>query len=471
MNVPTRFTKSIVSALLLLLVTGCAVGPRYKTPQPAPVQYHTADAELVSAAPFNVQWWKQFEDPVLDSLVEQTLAANNNIRIARARLAESRAIYDERKLDRFPTAPVDASYQYAKQQIPGFVGKPTTINTFRAGFDAFWELDVFGGVKHGIAADRASTQAFAADFRDVQVSAVAELALNYFELRGAQWRLAVAERSLGNQRETLHLTQLRRDAGVGEEQDVASAAARVAATEATIPPLEYEASRATFRISVLTGVRPGDLKADLSPRSYPAIARAIPIGDPAQLLQRRPDVRAAERRLAAATELQGVAVAGLFPKVSVSGFLGFLAGRGNLFFTPDSAGWSVTPGISWSAFDMGRARARVRGSKASTEESLAFYEETVLRALEETENSLANYHAQQARLVRLNDQARESKRAADIARLRYREGVIDFLSLLDAERTELQAEDGVAQSESDVYQAVISLYKSLSGGPDLQTQP
>ena len=461
-----RFIQSIAASFLLLLVMGCAVGPHYKAPQSPAVKYHAADPQLVSERPFNTQWWKQFEDPVLDSLVDRTLAANNNIRIARARLAESRAIYDERKLDRYPTAPANASYEYSKQQIPGFSDQRRTINTFRAGFDAFWELDVFGRVSHGVAASRAETQAFASDLRYVQVSVVGELARNYFELRGAQWRLAVAERSLGNQRETLRLTQLRRDAGVGEEQDVASAAARVAATEATIPSLQYEASRATFRVSVLAGVRPGELEVDLSPRTYPAIARALPIGDPGELLQRRPDVRVAERRLAAATELQGVAVAGLFPKVSVSGFVGFLAGRGNLFFAPESAAWSASPGISWSAFDLGRARARVRGSNASAEESLAFYEETVLRALEETENSLANYHAQQARLVKLNDQARESKRAADIARLRYQEGVIDFLSLLDAERTQLQAEDGVAEAERDVYVGVISLYKMLGGFPN-----
>ena len=465
------FRKLIPNALLLLLITGCAVGPRYKAPQSAAVNYHAADPQLVSTAPFNAQWWKQFEDPVLDSLVAQTLAANNNIRIARARLAESRAVYDERKLDRYPAVPVDASYSYSKEQIPGFSDQRIVVNTFRSGFDAFWELDVFGQVRHGVAAGQAQTQAFAADLHDVQVSAVAELAANYFELRGAQWQLAVAERSLVNQRETLRLTQLRRDAGVGEEQDVASAAARVAAIEATIPSFQYEVARATFRVSVLAGVRPGDLKADLSPRTYPAINRAIPIGDPGELLQRRPDVRAAERRLAAATELQGVAVAGLFPKVNVSGFIGFLAGRGSLFFTPDSTALSAGPGISWSAFDLGRARARVRGSKASTEEALAFYEETVLRALEETEDSLANYRAQQDRLVKLNDQARESKRAADIARLRYREGVIDFLTLLDAERTQLQAEDGVAQAESNVYVGVISIYKALGGVPEIQPQP
>ena len=461
----TRSQKHLPLFVLALLASGCAVGPHYKSPEPANVKFHAADANLETDAPFNARWWKQFEDPVLDSLVDRTLSSNNSIRIARARLAESRAIFDERKLDRYPTVPVAASYQYSKQQIPGFGDQRRTINTFSAGFDAFWEADLFGRVSHGVAAARADNQAFEADLHDVQVSVVAELARNYFQLRGAQWRFAVAERSLTNQRETLRLTQLRRDAGVGEEQDVASAAARVAAIESTIPSLDFDVSRAEYRLAVLTGTRPGELNADLTPRDYPPIEKALPIGNPGELLQRRPDVRSAERRLAAATERQGIAVAGLFPQVNVSGFVGFLAGRGSLFFTGDSRAFSVSPGLSWSAFDLGRARARVRGSGAATEEAAAFYEDTVLRALEETESALANYHAQQARLIKLNDQARESKRAADIARLRYREGVVDFLQLLDAERTQLQAEDGVAQSEEDAYVAVIALYKALGGVP------
>jgi multidrug efflux system outer membrane protein len=461
----SRFRKTVPPLLAMLLATGCAVGPHYKPPKSEGVKYHAADSNLVTEQPFNTRWWNQFEDPVLDSLVDRCLSSNNSIRIARARLAESRAIFDERKLDRFPTVPVTASYTHSKEQIPGFGDQRRRINNFTAGFDAFWEADLFGRVGHGIAASRAENQAFEADLHDVQVSVVAELARNYFELRGAQWRLAVAVRSLTNQRETLRLTQLRRDAGVGEEQDVASAAARVAAIESTIPSFEFDVSRAEYRLAVLTGTRPGELNADLAPRNYPAIAKALPIGNPGELLQRRPDVRSAERRLAAATERQGVAVASLFPQVSVSGFVGFIAGRGSLFFTGDSRAWSVSPGLSWSAFDLGRARARVRGSSAATEETLAFYEDTVLRALEETETALANYHAQQARLIKLNDQARESKRAADIARLRYREGVVDFLSLLDAERTQLQAEDAVAESEKDVYVAVIALYKALGGVP------
>ena len=457
-----KFAATLVTAIVL---GGCAVGPHYKAPQPAAAAYHAADAQLVKQEPFDPQWWKQFDDPVLDALVQKSIAANTTIRLAQARLAESRAVFDERKLDRYPTVPADVSYSYAKQQIPGFFDKPATINTFRAGFDASWEIDLFGQVRHGIAAARSVNQALEADLHDVEVSVVAELARNYFELRGAQWRLAVAERSLTNQRETLRLTQLRRDAGVGEAQDVASAAARVAATDATIPLLELEKRRAEYRIAVLTGTRPGELSADLSPRNYAPIDKALPIGNAADLLRRRPDVRAAERRLSAATERQGVAVAQLFPQVSVSAFVGFLAGRGSLFYTTQSFATTATPNVTWSAFDLGRARARVRASNAVTTEALAAYDDTVLRALEETENSFSNYNAQQQRLVKLNIQAQESKRAADIARLRYREGVIDFLSLLDAERTQLQAEDAVAESERDVYTAVIAIYKALGGVP------
>src|SRR5260370_19466943 len=280
----TRSQKSFLLLVMPLLTSGCAVGPHYKSPQPAAVKYHAADTNLETEAPFDSRWWKQFEDPVLDSLVDRTLASNNSVRIARARLAESRAVFDERELDRLPTVPVAASYQYTKQEIPGFGDQRRTINTFRAGFDAFWEADLFGRVSHGVAAARAENQAFEADLHDVQVSVVAELARNYFELRGAQWRLAVAERSLTNQRETLRLTQLRRDAGVGEEQDVASAAARVAAIDSTIPSFEFYVSRAEYRLAVLTATRPGELSAGLCPRYSAPIVKGLPLWAPTNFL-------------------------------------------------------------------------------------------------------------------------------------------------------------------------------------------
>jgi multidrug efflux system outer membrane protein len=295
------------------------------------------------------------------------------------------------------------------------------------------------------------------------VLVAAEVARNYFELRGLQHRLAVAERSLENQRQTLRLTEVRRDAGFGETFDVASASARVAAIEASLPPLRAAMAAREHRLAVLTGARPGALAVDVSPRPYPPLVKALPVGDPAELLKQRPDVRAAERRLAAAAAREGVAYAELFPRVTISGFLGLVAGRGNLFGTSDSRAWAVTPALQWAAFDLGSARARLRGAEAGTREALALYQQTVLRALEEASNAFVSYREQQQTLLKLSDQARESARAADIARVRYREGVTDFLNLLDAERTELAAQDAVAAAEADVFTGAVAVYKSLGG--------
>ena len=304
---------------------------------------------------------------------------------------------------------------------------------------------------------------YEASLEDVRVIVAAEVARNYFELRGWQQRLAVAQRSLENQRETLRLTRVRREAGIGEEFDVASAAARVAAIEASLPPIRTAIAEIEHRIAVLTGRRPGESGVDLSPRHYPPLAKALPVGNYENALRRRPDIRAADRQLAAAAAREGVAKADLFPRISVAGFLGFIAGRGNLFGESDSRAWAVTPALSWAAFDLGSARARLRGARAGTREAEALYEQTVLRAFEETENALVAYREQQQRLIKLNDQARESARASSIARARYREGVADFLSLLDAERTQLQAEDAVAQAESQVFTNVVGVYKALGG--------
>jgi outer membrane protein, multidrug efflux system len=460
-----RLSIRIIYFATLSFAVGCSVGPHYRPPQQQVSLFHEAPPELTTGASVDPRWWQQLDDPVLDSLIQTALKSNNDIVGSVARLQEARSVFDQRKLDKYPVVPVDASYSYAREQVPGFYDKPYTINTFRAGFDAVWETDLFGGVRHGIAAAQYAAEAAQADVQSVKVSVVAEVALNYFEMRSAQWRLDVAQRTVANQKDTLRITQYRRDAGVGEVQDVASAAARVAAVEATIPPLEFEIKRAQYQISVLSNKNPGELIVDLSPRSYQPIAKVLAIGKPDELLQRRPDVIAAERRLAEASETVGVARAQEFPQVSVSAFIGFLAGRGSTFFTPDSLGASIGPSISWSAFDLGRNRARVRGAKASFEESTAAYHGVVLNALEETEDSFAEYGSQHERLVHLMTQAYESKHAADIARMRYREGVIDFLTLLDAERTELDAENGVAATEGDEYVAIVRIYKALGGIP------
>jgi len=202
---------------------------------------------------------------------------------------------------------------------------------------------------------------------------------------------------------------------------------------------------------------------DLAPRAYPVLATSIALGAPDKLLDRRPDVRSAERRLASAAAREGVAAADLYPRITLSGALGLLAGRGNIFTVSDTHQWAVTPALQWSAFDLGSARARLRGAQGATREALADYEQTMLVALEEAENALVAYRERQQRLVTLGDEVRESARAASIARARYREGVADFLSLLDAERTALQAEDSAAQAEADVFTAVVGLYRAVGG--------
>jgi len=459
--------RSGLAAFVLVLISaglvGCSLREPYKAPEVAPVVLTNTDPALFVAQVYDARWWRQFDDPVLERLEEDMLQSNHDVRMAVARVDQARAIFQDVDLDRFPTAVVGAAVDRRQQAIPGFSEERVRTTTYQAGFDAFWEVDLFGGVRSAVRSAAATAEGLEASLEDVRVIVAAEVARHYFELRGLQQQLAVAERFLINQRETLRLTEVRRDAGIGEEQDVASAAARVAAIEASLPPIRLAIAERAHGLAVLTGTRPGALAVDLSPRVYPPLARALSLGDPSLLLRRRPDVRAAERRLAAATAREGIAAADLLPRVTLSGFLGLVTGRGSLFGSADSRAWAVTPALSWAAFDLGSARARLRGVEAATRESLAGYEQTVLRAIEETENALVAYREQQTRLVKLADQARESGRAASIARARYREGVADFLALLDAERTELQAQDAVAQAEAGVYTSVVAIYKSLGG--------
>jgi multidrug efflux system outer membrane protein len=459
-----------MNRVVVLLVAGlaasaCAVRKPYVAPEVAPAALQNLEPALVVEQPFDPRWWAQFDDPILDALVTRGLEANHDVRIALTRVDQALSIFDEVRRDRYPEVTVGASVDRRDVAVPGFSDEPRGLTTFRAGFDAYWELDLFGRVRSQIRSASATAESFQATADDVRVRVVAEIARNYFEVRGRQQQLAVAERSLANQRETLRIAEVRRDAGIGEEQDVASAAARVAAIEASVPPIRSDLAEREHRIAVLIGTRPGALGVDLAPRAYPPLTKALAVGEPGTLLRRRPDLRAAERQLAAAAAREGIVAADLYPRITLTGFLGLLAGRGNFFDVTDSRAYAVTPALSWAAFDIGSVRARLRGVEAATRESAAIFEQAVLRALEETENALVAYRETQQRLVRLTTQARESARAADIARVRYKEGAADFLSLLDAERTQLQAEDAVAQAESTVFTSVIAVYKALGGIP------
>lgn len=460
--------KAIVTTPLLLAIavalSACAVGPDYRAPQTEPARIERATTAPFDRTQFEAAWWRQFEDPTLDALVGQALADNRELRVAFARLRAARSIRDDAADDRIPTVTARTSAEIGEAQQPGFTDERTNSERYDLGLDMAWELDLFGRIQRRIESSEAQTEAAEAELYQLQVSIVAELVDAYGQLRGAQLRERIARENLANQRNSHRLTEQLREAGVGSELDVLRADARLASTEASLPQLQAQQTRARNRIATLLGQRADQLSVDLSARNLPAIAKALPIGDPGELLRRRPDVIAAERRLAAATADVGVATADLFPRVSLSGFLGFIAGRGSQLGASAAEAWSVAPSIRWAAFDLGSVRARLRGAEADADGALANYEQQVLLALEESENAFSDYSRTQERLLALIRQSTASRAAAQQAEVRYREGTADFLVLLDAERERLQAEDAQAQAEVELYRVVVALYKALGGG-------
>ena len=452
------------------LLGACAVGPDYRAPETAATPFVAAQTAGVDEQPFEAAWWEQFQDPVLDELVERALADDLDLKIALARVTEARAVFGAARRDRWPGVSAEAARSESRGQQPGFTTDRVTVESYDAGLATLWELDLFGRVRRGVQAAGAEADAAVASLRDAQVLVAAEVARNYVELRGAQKRLRVARQNLGYQQETLELTQVRLELGRGSELDVASAAARFAATQATIPRLVAAETVAANRLAVLLGERPGALATQLAFREVEPHLTTLAVDSPAALLQRRPDIRAAERALAAATARIGVAKADLFPRLTLSGFIGFIAGDADELGESTSRAWSLSPVLSWAGFERG-TYAGVRVAEARTQAALAAYELAVLRALEETENAFVIYGTERQRLASVVEQAAASRTAAELARIQYREGALDFLRLLDAERTLLQAEDEVAAAEADLNASVVLIYKALGGGWEAAPAP
>jgi NodT family efflux transporter outer membrane factor (OMF) lipoprotein len=465
--------RPLITILAASLLAACAtVGPDYRAPELAPAMLPSAQnaavGSLSSERPL-ANWWSQFGDPTLDQLIADGLAANPDLWIAAARVAEARAVFSERRLDLAPHASLGAEQTRSKQPVAGLGRVETEVDS--VGFDAAWELDLVGRVRRSAEAAHADLQAQRNDMAAMQVSVAAELARNYFELRGYQQRLEVARRTLANLAETQRLTESRWRLGAGTELEVQSSLARMKAIEASVPVLETSEAQSRHRLEVLTGRRPGTLDAVLAARPTPALVKALPIGDTTNLLRQRPDVRAAERRLAASTARIGVATADLFPRVSIRGFVGFLAGDFSGLINGDNKAWAVTPSVSWAAFDLGSVRARLRATEAQNDGALAEYEKAVLAALEDTENALMGYGKRQTQLLRVTEQANAARRASELADARYRAGGTDFLTLLDAQRTQLAADDALAQAEAGVNVGVVAVYKSLGGWGEAEADP
>lgn len=455
--------------LCIAVLSACAVGPDYKTPATdADQAFANAAHPEFSEHDVEVAWWKLFEDKDLTELVDQTVRHNRTLQAARANLREARALYMDAGLNLAPTVTSHANYTEQKRSVGSLNNKdfvPRELKLYNAGFDAFWEIDFFGRVRRNVEASGDEVDAQEASLRDLGVSLIAEVARNYFELRGLQQQLATAKKNAENQANTLDITRVRLESGRGTELDTSRATAQLDSTRATIPPLDNAIHQAMHRLSVLSGQLPGALTEKLSqPAPLPKIPKTINIGRPAELLRRRPDIRVAERAVAASTARIGVATADLFPRVT---FVGTISLEANTLPGVGSVGsetYSVGPKISWAALDLGRVYARLKAADAHAEADLAQYEQTVLNALEETENALVNYNRERSRKELLTSAARASERAHELAHLRFEEGVSDFLTVLDTELRLLQDQDRLAQSETATATALAALYKALGGG-------
>lgn len=455
-----------------LLLGACATGPDYKAADLSALT--TAEFEDAGAAVAPAEWWRTLNDPALDSLVADALDANRDLRAAEANVRAARAEYGFSRFDLAPTVRTDAQYRRQRVSadglgatIPGIpAGEPfPDTDLFDAGLAAAWELDFWGRVRRSVQAARATYEGAEADRRAAAVLVTADVAASYAALRGAERQRDVAIKNAEKQGETRALTESLEKAGRASSLDAARARAQHEATLATIPTLNAAITRERRRLAVLTGRAPGALDAALrSLAAFPQIPQAAPAGDPASILRQRPDIMRAERDVAAATARIGVATADLFPRVRFVGAVGASATTLSNFATSPSLDYGFGPTIEWAAFDLGRVRARIKQSEALAEAALARYEQTALRALEETANAFTDLARERERNARLKTAVAESADAADLAAARYRAGLDGFLAVLDADRRLLEAEGALADSDTRVLRNYVAVYRALGGG-------
>lgn len=470
----------MLSALALsLLLAGCMVGPDHVRPalgagdsflRDETVNGSAADsaAEVVAA---EVLFWRRFDDPLLTRLVEDALRANHDLRIGLARLDQARALARQTDLDLLPTITAQAGATDARasaDQAPGLARDDRDSESVEVGARAAWELDFFGRLRRGAQSQRADAEAVAFDLTALQVVVAAEVAQAYFDLRGRQAQLAVAKHNADNQASSLELVAARLDAGQGTQFDTQRALAQLESTRARIPALRAEEAILMHRIAVLTGRQPGALVAELEAfRAVPVLSDPVAAGAPGDLLRRRPDIAAAEARLASATSRIGVETADLFPRFTLGGLIGSQSMSTGGLFERDSQTRLVALGVDWSFLDVGRVRARIAAAEAGAEAALARYEQTVLRALEETESALVRYQHARTELAHLEQAAEAGSNGARLARLRFEGGLVNFLEVIDAERARLDAQDQLARGQARTANAMVSVYRALAGGwPD-----
>lgn len=480
---PCRLKRVLGTSLFigaLLALPGCTVGPNYQKPSsPMPAQWSEGPPSVTSEKFVDLShWWRVFNDPQLNSLIDRAVAANKELKIAEARIMEARALRRVVASELYPQVDLVGSYSRSRRSentisssgssgsvVTGSGGSSSGSDLFQAGFDASWEIDVFGGTRRAVEAADADVQAVQENYRDTLVTLLAEVARNYLEVRGNQLRKAIAEKNLFLERRTLEMAKERFEVGLSSELDVAQARAQLAATEARIPLLETAERQAIHRLGVLLGSEPGLLIQELSKVApLPVGPPEIPVGVPSDLLRRRPDIRQAEREVAAATARIGVATADLFPRFYLNGLVGQQSTDWSDFTGSSSRFWSIGPTVTWPLFAGGKIRAAIALRGAQQEASLARYERAVLRALEDVENSLVAFQKEQETRRSLVQVVEASKQAFEISNELYVQGLVDFLNVVVNQRTLNTSEDELAQSSQRVSSNLVALFKALGGG-------
>lgn len=459
----------ICMVLSLVLAAGCAVGPDYKPVKPAlaPAWTEKPASAPLSAARTEIdrKWWTNFDDPTLNDLVDKALVDNLDVKIALARLKEARAERLGIIAGELPDVTANGSAERTKNSSNTFSpngAKP--FNAFNAGFDASWEADIFGG-RRAIEAANATLQATEESAHDVTVSLLGDVASNYIAVRNYQNQIAVAEQNLAAQRDTFELTKSRRQAGLVSSIDVAQAAALVHSTESDIPTLRTSMRQSLHSLEILLNKQPGALEALITQvQPVPVSAKEIIAGAPADLLRNRPDIREAERTLAAATATQGVAIAEMYPKISLASMFGLGSSMTSNLLTAGSKTWSLGAGVILPIFDFGRIRADINVADARQEQAFLNYQKTVLNALKEVENALVGYYQEKDRMDSVDKTVRSQTIATRLITERYSKGLISFLDVLVAERSLYTAQIAQAQSRASLSTDLIILYKALGGG-------
>jgi len=450
-------------------LSGCTkVGPDYRQPEAAvPATWQGPIEGGLKAGNSDpktlASWWTLLDDPLLTSFIDQAVAGNLDLQQARARLLAARARSDISGAGLLPT--LAGSGSATKSKSSENRGSGSTSTSYSSGFDAGWEIDLFGGRQRALEAAEAGLAASEEDLRDVLVSLVAEVALNYIEVRSYRLRLKIASDNLKAQEETLALTTARRQSGLIGDLALQQATSLVASTRAQIPTLQTGLAQAANQLSVLLGLPPGSLAQQLhDDRALPMLPASILIGIPAETLQRRPDVRRAERQLAAQTAQIGVASAERYPSLKLSGSIGLDALSAGKLFTSGSGGYSFGPSLSWTLFDGGATDANIRLQTFLTEETLGKYKATVLSALDEVEDALVAYAREQERYQALREAATAAEEAVKLIELQYQAGLVNFTEVLDSRRSLLSFQDQLAQSSGVTIGNFIRLYKALGGG-------